>query len=233
MSELSLVFALSAGMLATVNPCGFVMLPAFIAYQLGAREAALAAQPLGRRVGRAALLAAAATAGFLAVFASTGLVLALGGRLLMRLVPWAALAVGGVLLAIGFAGLAGKAVPLRLPPLATTTPAAGLPAGFLFGIGYAVASLSCTLPIFLAVVSAALAAGGMASALAMFVSYALGMGTVLAVVALATALVKTAVVRWLLAAAPYAERLGALLLIGAGGYLVYYQLTTGPLLQAP
>ena len=35
MSEQTLVLALAAGMLATVNPCGFAMLPAYLAWFLG------------------------------------------------------------------------------------------------------------------------------------------------------------------------------------------------------
>jgi cytochrome c-type biogenesis protein len=35
-----MTFAFGAGLLATVNPCGFVMLPGFIGMQLGAAEEA-------------------------------------------------------------------------------------------------------------------------------------------------------------------------------------------------
>jgi cytochrome c-type biogenesis protein len=230
MSDVPFAFAFSAGMLATVNPCGFIMLPAFVSFQLGAQDTAFRDQPLPLRAARAVVVAAIVTAGFLVVFAGAGAVFALGGRALMQAVPWGALAIGLVLIAVGIVGLLGKTVLLRLPNLAPTKPEAGLLPNFLFGIGYAVASLSCTLPIFLVVVGSALAAGGILAAFALFVSYALGMGAVLGAVALATALAKGIVVRWLLAVTPYVERLGALLLIAAGAYLVYYQLSTGFLL---
>jgi hypothetical protein len=73
------------------------------------------------------------------------------------------------------------------------------------------------------------------SALALFIASALGMGAILSVVALATALIKSAVVQWLLAATSYyyVDRVGALLLIAAGGYLVYYQLGTVFLVRFP
>ncbi|HWP29912.1 MAG TPA: cytochrome c biogenesis protein CcdA [Chloroflexota bacterium] len=227
MSEVPFAFAFAAGLLATVNPCGFIMLPAFVAHQLGAREPGFHAQPLLVRGARAAWVAAVATSGFVTVFAGAGAVFALGGRVLLQLVPWAALAIGLVLVAVGVSGLLGKTVVLRLPDLAPTGPARGLLALFLFGIGYAIASLSCTLPIFLVVVGSALAAGGLVAAVGLFLAYALGMGAVLWVVALATALLKGVVVQWLVALTPYVERLGALLLIAAGAYLVYYQLSTG------
>jgi len=226
-SELALVFAFSAGLLATVNPCGFIMLPAFVSYQLGARDEQFAMRPLPARLVRAGLVAAVVTAGFLVVFAVVGLVFALGGRAVAQFVPWAALGIGLALIAVGLAGLRGHGLRLPLPSLAATKAGAGIGAMFLFGVGYAVASLSCTLPVFLVVIGSALAAGGLVGAFALFVAYALGMGAVLGAVALATALAKEIVVRWLLAATPHVERLGALLLIAAGAYLVYYQLSAG------
>jgi hypothetical protein len=38
-------------------------------------------------------------------------------------------------------------------------------------------------------------------------------------------------VRYLQRLVPYVERVGALLLLGAGGYIVYYWLTAGQLLR--
>lgn len=227
MSELSLAFAFSAGLLATVNPCGFIMLPAFVSYQLGARDEAFATRPLPTRLVRAGLVAVVVTAGFLVVFAAVGVVFALGGRAVAQLVPWAAVGIGLVLIAVGLAGLLGRGLRLPLPAVAPMKAGAGIGAMFWFGVGYAVASLSCTLPVFLVVIGSALAVGGLASAFALFVAYAAGMGAVLGAVALATALAQEIVVRWLLAVTPHVERLGALLLIAAGSYLVYYQLSAG------
>lgn len=230
MIDVPLTFAFSAGMLATVNPCGFIMLPAFVSFQLGARETAFAKQPLLWRLARALRVALVVTAGFLVVFAATGGVFAVGGRALMRVVPWAGLLVGLVLIGVGIAGLFGKMILLRLPNLAPRKPSSGLLPLLLFGISYAIASLSCTLPIFLVVVGGALTTGGIIGAFALFLTYGLGMGAVLAIVAVATALVHSAVVQWLKAVSPYVERAGSLLLIGAGLYLAWYQLSSGFLL---
>lgn len=74
MSE-TLGFALGAGTLAALNPCGFAMLPAylvlFVATPANAAESSLR---LGA-VSRALAATAAMTAGFLAVFVTLGLVL--------------------------------------------------------------------------------------------------------------------------------------------------------------
>jgi hypothetical protein len=85
-----------------------------------------------------------------------------------------------------------------------------------YRLAYGFASLSCTLPIFLAVVGASLTASGPGGMAVMFAAYAAGMATVLMSVALGAALFKDAVAQWFRRFMPYVHRLGAILLIGAG-----------------
>ncbi len=222
MFDLPLAYAFAAGLAASVNPCGFMMLPAFAAYRLGVQEGP---RPLAPTLLAAAQLALVATVGFVVVFAATGVVLGLGGRALLASFPWAGLGVGVILAALGvWLLVGGRSLGLAAVRRVQFRPRGGILGTFLFGIGYAVASLGCTLPIFLVVVGGALSSDGLVPALATFVSYALGMGAVLTAVALATALSKGLLVRGLKAVAPYAERIGALMLIGVGLYLIAYWL---------
>ena len=218
----SLLFALTAGMAATVNPCGFVMLPAFISYQLGEGDPGYASVRLAERLRRAITLGLAVTLGFIVVFGGTGVVLASGGRIIIRAVPWAGLVVGVALVVVGLAFLVGKGPLLRLPAIGQAMLVRGVRARFVFGLGYAIASLGCTLPIFLAVLASALATEGPVSAGGAFIAYALGMGIILTAVALGAVLVRGAVARRLRRAGHYLERASAVLLIGAGAYLVVY-----------
>jgi len=212
-------FALVAGAFATVNPCGFVMLPALVAVQLQRTGA----PDVGRRelVSRGVGFGLRATVGFLVVFGLIGAVVTIGARSLVRVFPYGGLAIGAILLAIGLWSLVGRR-PLPLPGLGPR-PFGRAPSGAIaFGAAYAVASLSCTLPIFLAVVGGTLFAEGIAAAVVPFVGYAVGMGGVLLAVTLATALSAGALVRTLRSTMPYIERVGALLLTGIGAYLVAY-----------
>ncbi|MFQ5343807.1 MAG: cytochrome c biogenesis CcdA family protein, partial [Anaerolineae bacterium] len=170
------------------------------------------------------------TPGFLIVFAIVGAAISAGGRALVTVVPWAALAVGVVLVGLGMWFLAGRSLHINPTAPQWDVRERSPKAVFLFGVGYAIASLSCTIPIFLAVIGSTLIAQGFAGATLVFLSYGLGMGTVLMAVALGTALFKGAVAQKLRAALPYVERAGALALIVAGGYLVYYNAVLNPLL---
>ena len=84
-------------------------------------------------------------------------------------------------------------------------------------------SLGCTLPIVLIAVGTALAAGPVGS-LALFAAYRLGLGLVLTAVALGAALVRGVVSTTLRRALPYVQQVSALLLVVAGGYLLWTDL---------
>ena len=217
---LPLGYAFSAGMVASVNPCGILMLPSYVLQQIRDEGDQASA---GQRVGRALGLAVAVTSGFLVVFASVGGVIALGGQWLVTVFPYLGVIVGVALIGLGVWTLvtdqtlgivAGRRMQARSEQ--------GLRPAFAFGIAYAAGSLSCTLPIFLVVVGTSLAGTGPVASYWQFVGYALGRGTIIVAVTLGAVLFRRAVTRWLRLIAPYIHRVGALFLVGAGVYLVYY-----------
>lgn len=210
--------ALVAGALATLNPCGFPLLPAFLSFYMGAREERLPSA--GSRLVQGLVTGVVVTAGFLGVFVAVGLPVAYGAGRVSDALPWLGVVLGGALVALGVATLAGRVprLPLRLP---TRGAAASRGTGpmLLFGAGYGVASLGCTLPIFLAVVGSA--ATGASTAL-VFAAYGAGMAVVVTALALAAAFVRDGLARRLRSVLPYMSRIAGALLIVAGAYLAYY-----------
>jgi cytochrome c-type biogenesis protein len=231
---LPLGFAFGAGMVSAVNPCGFMMLPAYLGLYLAGDSGA--AQPsLRRRLLQPLLVGGTVSAGFVVLFGVSGLVISAGARTLVDLFPWIGLGVGVALVAAGawlmsggklYSGLAARAA-VRVG----TPERVGLRGYFLFGISYGTASLSCTLPIFLAVVGTSLAVEGLAASAGQFVLYALGMGLVVLLLTLAVALLKGALVGGVRRVLPYVQPVTAGLMVVAGAYIVFYWLTIGGLLD--
>src|SRR5437867_13403560 len=91
-----LAFAVLAGMLATVNPCGFAMLPGYLALVVAGEESSRSG-----RVGRALLASALMTAGFVAVFGIFGLLAAPLAGGLQRYLPIVTVVVGLLLVVMG------------------------------------------------------------------------------------------------------------------------------------
>ncbi len=219
MNNFPLALAFSAGVLASVNPCAFAMLPGFVSYYLGGKE--LEDVSTAERLRTALVFGIAATAGFMILFVSVGTVFSTGGQFIFRTLPWLGIVVGISLVAVGIWTLLGRTLPINLPTIGVKRFGRGPQALFFYGIAYGLASLGCALPVFLSVVAGALTAGGVVQAILMFVSYSLGMGTVLVSVALGAALFKGAVARWMRGILPYVKTLSAVALIGAGLYLTY------------
>lgn len=218
-------YAFGAGMVATANPCGILLVPSLVAYYLSQGEAI----PLTgwQRAGKALLLGLMATLGFVTLFALVGLVVGAGGGALAAAFPFGGLVIGIVLTVLGaWLALSGRDLGILAASQALGQVKLGNnPASLvLFGVGYAICSLSCTLPIFLVVAGSALAAQGLVGAATQFVAYALGMGTVLTVVIIAAAFFQTAVARFVRTLVPYVHRLAASFLLGAGIFITHYWL---------
>jgi len=223
LEQLNLVFAFSAGMLATVNPCAWAMLPAFVSYYLGTEEEGYAMEPLSSRTFEGIKLGLLITAGFLLIFGGTAIAISAGLRFIIQVMPILAIIVGGLLVLLGIWLLAGKSLPLRIPQPQMDMSAHNNRSVFMYGLAYGFASLSCTLPIFLAVVGASLTIAGVGGLTMMFAAYGAGMATVLMSVAIGTALFKGIAQQWFRRILPYVHTIGAVMLIIAGTYLIWFQ----------
>ena len=93
---------------------------------------------------------------------------------------------------------------------------------FGFGVSYAVASLSCTLPVFLSVVVGSIATASFVSGLATYLAYGLGMSALLIAVTLALAFAKQGFVRRLRSMLRYVQRVSAGFLVVAGLYIIWF-----------
>ena len=221
-------YALAAGMVASVNPCGVMMLSSYAFYQ--ARVGSDSGDTVSR-VLKGLLMTAVITLGFVVIFAGAGLLISAGGQWLVQIFPYAGLVIGVSMALLGIWLLATrKTLGIAAVKGMTVDPGSGVVNALLFGITYAIASLSCTLPVFLVVVGSALASGGVLSSFVQFIGYALGMGLVVLVVVLGAALFRRAMAQWLRTLTPHIHRLSALFLVGAGIYLVYYWLIQSGLL---
>ncbi len=224
MIDAPFALAFTAGLVATVNPCGFAMLPAYLGWFLGLGEDGPAGR--GGAVGRGLVVGAVVSSGFLVVFGVTGVLITLGLRSVIDLIPWAAMAVGLLLVGLGVAMLAGHEPTFSLPRAGTAGGGRGTGALFGFGVSYAVASLSCTLPIFLAVVAGAIPQTTLVGGVLLFVVYGIGMSLVLVVVTLAVALGRQGLVRRLRRASAHVNRVSGAILVLAGGYIVWFWATS-------
>ena len=219
----SLVYAFGVGMVATFNPCGFAMLPAYLSYFLGLEGAT---HPEGRdaqtTVLRALAVGATMTLGFVVVFGIIGLVLRPVLSTVQEYLPWVTIGLGVILVVLGGYMLTGRTFTVNLPKLNRGTDSREFTSVFLFGVSYALVSLSCTIALFTAAVVTTIETESFATGVGAFVAYGLGMGLVIMVLTLAIAVARQSLVRNVRRVLPYVNRISGVLLIVAGAYVAYY-----------
>ena len=213
-----LALALGAGMLAAVNPCGFALLPAYLSLLVVSDS-----DPgRTRAVGRALTLTAAMTVGFVAVFGVFGLVISPVASSVQQYLPWVTIVIGVLVVVGGLWLLAGRSLPglgwrPRRPELRRSVPAM-----VGFGASYAVASLTCTIAPFLAIVVTSFRTGSTWNGLQLFTLYALGMGLAVGTAAVAVALANAALVGRMRRLGKWVPKLAGGLLLVTGAYVAYY-----------
>lgn len=231
----TLALAFVAGAVATVNPCGFALLPAYLSYFLGLDEGdpgdgSSAEHAVGdgsphagtNPVLRALGVSSAVTLGFIAVFGVMGIVWSSVSSWLGTRLPYFTIVVGVALVGLGIAMLAGFEPVINLPKLQLSDRRRELSSMFLYGVSYAIASLSCTIPVFIAVTSTTLTNSGFLAGLSTFLAYGLGMGTTLAVLTIAVALAKAGLIARFRSLLPKMNAISGALLILAGSFVAYY-----------
>jgi len=216
--DVPFALAVTAGMVATVNPCGFAMLPAYLGFFVGVEDPDRHGLGIGRALGVTAVM----TAGFVTVFATIGLAVSTVAQGIDDHLPKLTVGIGIVLVGLGVWLLSGRELTAALPKLQRGGRDRTLASMYLFGVSYATASLSCTLGPFLVVLTPTFRASGVASGTLAFVAYALGMGLVLGVVTIAVSLARTGTVRRLRQLLPAVNRISGALLVLAGAYVAYY-----------
>jgi cytochrome c biogenesis protein CcdA len=217
-----------AGMVAAVNPCGFVLLPAYLGLYLGDDHGGVRRH---RPVRRAVAVSVTVTASFMLLFGLAGVFAGLAAAALTSALPWIGAAVGAGLILLGGALASGRDIASSLGPraarrLATSVQVRGITGYAAYGAAYGLASLGCTLPVFIGVVGTSLQLHGIAAAVGQFMLFGAGMGVVLTGLTLSTAWFGDGVIRRIRRLTRYVTWASAVLLWLAGGYVVYYWLVS-------
>ena len=184
----------TTGLLAAVNPCGFVLLPTYLLYFLGMENL----RPGGSErasIRRALLVSLAVSAGFLLVFAVIGAITKWSTDWFVVKAPWISLFIGVGLVVLGIAMLFGLRLPFTTPKLDIGQRDRTVRSMFVFGVAYAVASIGCTIPTFMSNVLGAVSAEGIGPGLLAFFWYSLGMALIVTGLTVTLAMANVAMLR--------------------------------------
>ena len=217
MSDLSIVFA--AGVFATFNPCGFAMLPAYMTMLISSQRES---ESLPKLIGKALQFAALMALGIITTFALFAVVIFPISTSIQAYLPIATITIGLLLIGVGVATLSGKSPYLKKLWSPNTAPSARLKSLYLYGVTFALGSVSCTIGPLLAATSKALELTFFES-LRIYLVYALGISVTIAILAL-IALFSQATLGKIRNSMKVIERISSAFLIIVGLYLIIFGL---------
>ena len=222
--DIPFYFAFTAGAIAAFNPCGIAMFPAYVGFRLSSKtniSGFFGTLFEGFKLG--ALL----TLGFIVVFSVIGLLMVIGFRLVGHLLPIGSVLTGLALISLGIWLILSKRNLFIAPQFLGSF---GLGNNYLntllFGIAYAITSVSCALPIFLSaigvVMGSNLSTNSLTRIMASALTYSIGMGTIMVTVTLLSLFFEELVSRWLNKVVLYFQMLGKIAMVLAGSYILWY-----------
>jgi cytochrome c biogenesis protein CcdA len=101
----------------------------------------------------------------------------------------------------------------------------GVTSFIIYGFGYGIASLGCSFPIFLLLISQTSTASNFIGVLMIFLVYGLGAASLIVPLTLALAYSKNQLYSSLISVLPYMKKINGIVLIVAGIYMVFYNLS--------
>jgi cytochrome c biogenesis protein CcdA len=205
-------------MVATVNPCGFVLLPTYLMYFLGLEAGR--ADSERATVRRALLVGGAVTTGFMAVFVVVGAATSWFTSWLVANSKYVTGLAGAAFIVLGIAMLFGFKPSFAIPGLAAVGERdRTVRSMFVYGIVYAAVSLSCTIALFVPLL---FEVDGVGAGIINGAAFGLGMGLLVTALTVSLAVANHALLRVLRTAMQHVQLLAAAFVLLSGLYLLYY-----------
>ncbi|MEQ1703201.1 MAG: cytochrome c biogenesis CcdA family protein [Ilumatobacteraceae bacterium] len=214
----------TTGLLAAINPCGFVLLPTYLLYFLGMENLRPGAERTSVR--RALAVSLSVSAGFMSLFLLIGVIIRWStewlGNWVQDNTPYVSLVLGVLLIVFGIAMLFGYRLPFTTPKLDVGQRDRSVLSMFVFGIAYAVASLGCTIGPFVGTVLGAVTTEGLATGIIAIAAYGLGMALLVTGLTVTLAMANTALLRVLRSGMAWFEYVAGVFVLLTGLYLTWY-----------
>jgi cytochrome c-type biogenesis protein len=208
------------GLVAAVNPCGFILLPTYLMYFLGVSGGAPGTQKASLR--RALKVSAAVSTGFLAVFLVIGFLSVPLRSTISSNSKYFTGFIAVALIVLGIAMLFGYKPPFMTPQIDSGKKDQTVKSMFIYGVAYAIASIGCTIGLFLATVFSARPDETFIDSVGNMVAYGAGMALLVSALTVGFAFANTSLLKLLRSSMQYIDRVAAAFVVLSGLYLAWY-----------
>jgi len=220
MIEGNFAYSFLLGVMAAVNPCGFVLLPTYLIYYLGTELHNITSSRTAT-LRRGLSVGIAVSSGFVSLFLVVGIISRAFTTVIQENAKYVSLVVGLALILMGLRMFTGWKPTIVQPNLSMKKERTTRNM-FLFGIVYAVASLSCTIGFLTSVILGSVGRHGYVSGVISVVLYGLGMGLLVTTLTVALAFARNGLVSTLRRSFKWFDTISALFVTLTGVYLSWY-----------
>ena len=217
--EGNFAYSFVLGILAAVNPCGFVLLPTYLLFFLGTREEENLTT--SERLRRALVVGAGISVGFLGIFFVIGVISRLFTQWIEFNAKYASFVIGIALLVAGVRMLSGWTPKFAMPEIGGVQTRT-FRATVVYGVAYAIASIGCTIGFLTTAVFGSIAVNGFVSGVTSILLYGLGMAMLVTALTVSLAFAKTGLVTLIKNRLNIIEKIGAGFVTLTGIYLIAY-----------
>jgi len=208
------------GLVAAVNPCGFILLPTYLMYFLGVSGGAPGTQKAS--IARALKVSAAVSSGFLAVFLAIGFLSVPLRSTISANSKYVTGFIAMGLIVLGTAMLFGYKLPFMTPQIESGKKDQTVKSMFVYGVAYAVASIGCTIGLFLATVFSTRPDETFIDSVVNMIAYGAGMALLVSALTVGFAFANTTLLKFLRNAMQYVDKIAAAFVMMSGLYLAWY-----------
>tara|TARA_B100001105_G_C22397704_1_gene447602 strand:- start:2793 stop:3650 length:858 start_codon:yes stop_codon:yes gene_type:complete len=184
-----LTYSFVAGVLAAFNPCGIVMLPAYLGLYINRKSGEISVPP-HKKITNSIGVIVFVGLGFISLFSVVAVLVTLSSELVRESIPIICIALSILILYFGIAEFQNKStfstVITQLSAKIGNPNSANPMAFILFGISYGLASVGCALPIFISMITRTLDSQNILSTFVNFLLYSFGMIFVITVLTIMT-----------------------------------------------
>ncbi|MEY4797352.1 MAG: hypothetical protein RJA50_836, partial [Actinomycetota bacterium] len=217
--EGNFAYSFVLGILAAVNPCGFVLLPTYLLFFLGTREEENLTT--SERLRRALVVGAGISVGFLGIFFVIGVISRLFTQWIELNAKYASFVIGIGLLVAGVRMLSGWTPKFAMPQIGGVQTRT-FRATVVYGVAYAIASIGCTIGFLTTAVFGSIAVNGFVSGVTSILLYGLGMAMLVTALTVSLAFAKTGLVTLIKNRLNIIQKIGAGFVTLTGIYLIAY-----------
>lgn len=215
-------FSFLQGVVAFFAPCAVALLPGYIVGYISRTDDG---QPsMSTKLQRGLKLAFLSILGILLIYSLAGILIVVASQILKAYMKWVTIGMAGILIVLGGLMVAGKDIAFSVNVNQNTDSSSEAWEAFVFGIAYAIGALGCLFPLFLVVATQAMTAPTLFLGGSYIFAYFFGISLMMITAIMLSTFARDFFMKYLRKILPHMEIITGVLLILAGGYVIYYQM---------